>query len=246
MDNYKVKDFNSLRKIFNKDTSVCFTCKCIEYKDIKGKFESIEVLGLSDDIPKPKNEDGVRYIVMDLEEISMMKESGIKVIIPSDSREINLKDKDYKFIVDEFNNLTGQDSTDRLVVDEFPSAYGEDIYIDLGESSGNDDYVSAFSSVESEKIGKCCNEGVSYEKPAYVNITFHRSTLELVKEFIGSMDREKSVEHLEEKQRLVVAHGVQDFYEVICDALDKNVVVKDEYPGLANEEEKLLKENMDN
>lgn len=64
--------------------------------------------------------------------------------------------------------------------------------------------------------------------------------------FIGSMNRGKSVEHLEENQRYIVAHGIQDFYEVICNALDKDIVAKDEYSGLTNEEEKLLKENMDN
>ena len=133
------------------------------------------------------------------------------------------------------------------MIDDFSASNdGEGIYIDLGEPSGNDDYVSAFSSVESEKIGKCCNDGVSCDTSAYINLTFHRSTLELVKMFIGSMNREKSVEHLEENQRYIVAHGIQDFYEVICNALDKDIVAKDEYSGLTNEEEKLLKENMDN
>ena len=164
---------------------------------------------------------------------------------------ISLKEiKFYIFNLCEVDNsnrvttLTNEvDSSDRLAVDEFPSAYSE-LNLSIGESGGNEDVIDDFSSVESGEIDEC--DGVSYEKPAYVNITFHRSTLELVKAFIGSMDREKSVEHLEENQRNIVAHGMQDFYEIICDALDRKVEVENKYPSLTKEEEELLKENMDN
>ena len=164
---------------------------------------------------------------------------------------ISLKEiKFYIFNLCEVDNsnrvttLTNEvDSSDRLAVDEFPSSYSE-LNLSIDESGGNEDVIDDFSSVESGEIDEC--GGVSYEKPAYINITFHRSTLELVKGFIGSMDREKSVEHLEENQRNIVAHGMQDFYKIICDALDRKVEVENKYPNLTKEEEELLKENMDN
>ena len=83
-------------------------------------------------------------------------------------------------------------------------------------------------------------------KPPYVTLTVHRSQLELLKYFIGSLNRPESVSHLAEEDRDVVAHAVQDFYQLICDELDKkpNTVPsnKNEYAKLTDEEEKLLKE----
>lgn len=83
-------------------------------------------------------------------------------------------------------------------------------------------------------------------KPPYVTLTVHRSQLELLKYFIGSLDRPNSVAHLPEQDRDVVAHVVQDFYQLICDELDKKSYTvpsnKNEYAKLTDEEEKLLKE----
>lgn len=137
-------ELEQLVKLFNGDTSVCFICKCVEFKDYKGKFESIEVLGMSDCTPKPRNEDGVRYMVMDLEEISMMKESGISIIIsklfilPNQRPSGNIKEDNN--VSEELyrNSLNEIDSSDRLVVDEFPSAYSELNFV-VGETRGNED-----------------------------------------------------------------------------------------------------------
>lgn len=83
-------------------------------------------------------------------------------------------------------------------------------------------------------------------KPPYVTLTVHRSQLELLKYSIGSLDRPNSVAHLPEQDRDVVAHVVQDFYQLICDELDKKSYTvpsnKNEYAKLTDEEEKLLKE----
>lgn len=98
---------------------------------------------------------------------------------------------------------------------------------------------NSFSS-NTEEINSC-----------YVNLNVHRSQLELVRTWIGSLDRLDSVNHLAEEDRDVVSHAIQDFYQLICDKLDD----KRENPSdssdisksitqsvLTDEEEKLLKE----
>lgn len=82
----------------------------------------------------------------------------------------------------------------------------------------------------------------SRDYPPYVNITFHRSQLVLLKYWLGSMDRDSSVEHLAGEDRNMVMNSVQDIYEGICNALEKYVPRIEKYPALTEEEEKLLAE----
>lgn len=81
--------------------------------------------------------------------------------------------------------------------------------------------------------------------PPYVDMTFHRSQLVLLKQWIGSFDREKSVEHLPEESRLMITHSIQDFYKDLCKALERKKrvrIVPNQYSTLTEEEEKLLAE----
>lgn len=80
----------------------------------------------------------------------------------------------------------------------------------------------------------------------YINLRVQRGKLELIKDWLGSLNRPESVSHLAEEDRDMVAHAVQDFYQLICDELDKKSYTvpsnKNEYAKLTDEEEKLLKE----
>ena len=74
---------SELKDLVN-DDSVCFLCKCVAYDGCKTRWERIEVLGFSVSLDKPRNVNNVRYMYMDLEELSMMEQSGIKIIIARD------------------------------------------------------------------------------------------------------------------------------------------------------------------
>lgn len=85
----------------------------------------------------------------------------------------------------------------------------------------------------------------------YVNLNVHRSQLELVRTWIGSLDRLDSVNHLVEEDRDVVSHAIQDFYQLICNKLDDERINTSNPSDtsksitqsvLTDEEEKLLKE----
>lgn len=66
------------------DDSVCLLCKCIAKDDSTKDWEKIEVLDIYNYSDKPSSTAGIRYMIMDLVELSMMEESGIKIIISSD------------------------------------------------------------------------------------------------------------------------------------------------------------------
>lgn len=54
---------------------------------------------------------------------------------------------------------------------------------------------------------------------SYINLSVPRVQLELVKEWIGSLNRVDSVINLKEEDKDEVAHAVQDFYKLLCDKL---------------------------
>lgn len=78
--------------------------------------------------------------------------------------------------------------------------------------------------------------------PSYVNLTIHRSQLEIIKNWLGSLSRPESVAHIDESKRDIVAHSIQDFYLDICNALEKKVSVDNRNPRLSEEEKKFLED----
>lgn len=79
------KVLSKLKEII-KDVSTCFTCKCLLNKDNPRRFDSIEVVRVTDfsGVKYTDCNDSIfRIMDMDLEELTMLEESGIKVIVPN-------------------------------------------------------------------------------------------------------------------------------------------------------------------
>lgn len=72
-----------------KDMSTCFACKCFLNKENSRKFDFIEIIGVNKSSNIKHTGSNFRIMNMDLIELTMLEESGIKIIVSNELLKVN-------------------------------------------------------------------------------------------------------------------------------------------------------------